>query len=250
MVGNARIGLLVLLVSSGPAAAQDVSLELFARPALAGLAAAADLRFGARLGTLSEGEDFTGSRFTFPPAVGVGARVSRGSFGLEGSWTAFRSTDLVPLALASRDRAPEGLEFDRDNVEYATAQLVFGQAFWKRGELSIGAGAGVLLVSDPETDRLLGGGFLADNPLPGISSRLEAQQRPLVVGASAGFGFRFGSLVLRPRLDALYVRPLWLEYEFAVPLPISEAPSVGVFLRDEIRPFLFLVGVDIGFRVP
>ncbi len=237
-----------------PSMQRGFSLEIFARPALVGLFTDATSELVVRVPGASEmASDATGSRTTRPAVLGAGVRLRRGSFGIEGSWGRFRSADLVPLALATRaNPLAEELEISRpETLEDSTAHLVLGQAFWTRdigstGEFSVGLVSGLLLVSDPETDRLLQGGSPADDAF-NLGAELVVQQRPLVLGGSVGIGFRLGSLVLRPRLDALHVRPLSFEYTITVPLADLEVGSPSFVIRDEIRPFIVMVGLDIGF---
>ncbi len=253
--------LLLLPVFGGTAAAQQfpgtgsgVSLELFARPSLLGL----NVDSTSRIVVPDEmPPEITSSRTTSPPAIGAGARIGWGNFGIEGSWSAFRSLDLAPFGLES-----DSLESDPMGMpgatgvlgqvpDDATAHLVFAQLLWTRDfgpdrEFFVGLGAGRLYVGDPGTDRLLAG---EGEEVP-VDTKLVVFREPLVLGGSAGFGFHLGSVLLRPRLDLHYVRQLSFDYQVALPFAFeeSEAPLPMIGIQNELQPLIAMVSVDIGFR--
>jgi len=255
LVSLALTLLSLLTVFDGTAAAQqfpgtgsDASLELFARPSILGL----NVESTSRIAVPEEmPPGITSSRVTSPPAIGAGARIGWGDFGIEGSWSAFRSLDLAPFGLESDSvEMPDANGLLGQAPEDATAHLIFAQLLWTRDfgpdrEFFVGLGIGRLYVGDPETDRLLAG---EGEEVP-VDTELVVFREPLVLGGSAGFGFHIGSVLLRPRLDLHYVRQLSFDYQVALPLALdSETPLPMIGLQNELRPLIAMVSVDIGFH--
>ena len=76
---------------------------------------------------------------------------------------------------------------------------------------------------------------------------MTVSRRPLVVAGSVGLRFGFGAFSLRPRVDAIYSRPLTIDFAVDLPFPAPDTASLG--FAEELRPFVIMVGLDIGFGV-
>ena len=178
------------------------------------------------------GDSISASRLTSEFGWGVGARLMSGNWGIEGSYNIFESLDLTPSWLVADSNgatAEEAALFGQPLVP-SQARLVLGQAirvFQLGGgaELSLGIGAGWLQATDSGTDMLLSGAGLegldqipAEIPpsfIPEVS--FEADRTSVVYAGSLGVAFRFGRIMLRPRVDVVVSRALTTDLTIGFP---------------------------------
>ncbi len=84
----------------------------------------------------------------------------------------------------------------------------------------------------------------------GLPFGLTVGHNPTVFSASAGLEFQFDSFVVRPRLDAVHVRSRSTRFERHGPAVAARFRAAVRDLEDEIRPWIFMIGLDVGFRAP
>ena len=211
------------------------------------------------------GDSISASRLTSEFGWGVGARLMSGNWGIEGSYNIFESLDLTPSWLVADSNgatAEEAALFGQPLVP-SQARLVLGQAirvFQLGGgaELSLGVGAGWLQATDSGTDMLLSGAGLeglnqipAEIPpsfIPEVS--FEADRTSVVYAGSLGVAFRFGRIMLRPRVDVVVSRALTTDLTIGFPdlgeLGPEELGEIGLHYGTSVRPTIYLFSLDIG----
>ena len=215
-------------------------------------------------GAAGGGGTISASRLSSEFGWGVGARLMSGNWGIEGSYNIFESLDLTPSWLVADSNgatAEEAAQFGQPLVA-SQARLVLGQAirvFQLGGgaELSLGIGAGWLQATDSGTDMLLSGGpsqFPSEDLpiLPAFVPEVEftADRTSVVYAGSLGVAFRFGRIMLRPRVDVVVSRALTTDLTIGFPdlgeLGPEELGEIGLHYGTSVRPTIFLFLLDIG----
>ena len=210
------------------------------------------------------GDSISASRLTSEFGWGAGARLMSGNWGIEASYNVFESRDLTPSWLVADSlELPEekAAQFGQPLVA-SEARLILGQAirvFQLGGgaELSLGLGAGWIRATDSGTDRLLSSGpsefSSEDLPiLPAFVSEVDftADRTSVVYVGSLGVAFRFGRIMLRPRVDVVVSRELTTDLTIGIEdlgeLGAEELGEVGLHFGTSVRPTIFLFSVDVG----
>ena len=261
-----------LAFSAAPAqsnyGSSGMRIELFGRVGLPLLNVSAedsigftgDLPAGAEVG----GDSLSASRLSSEFGWGVGARLMSGNWGIEGSYNIFESLDLTPSWLIADSNgvpAEEAAQFGQPLVA-SQARLVLGQAIrvFQLGagaELSLGIGAGWIQATDSGTDLLLSGGpsdlSSQDLPIPPAfipEVEFTADRKSVVYAGSLGVAFRFGRIMLRPRVDVVVSRALTTDLTIGFPdleeLGAEELGEVGFHYGSSVKPTIFLFSLDIG----
>ena len=247
-------------------------IELFGRAGLPLLNVSAEdsIQFvgGLPAGAEGGGGTISASRLTSEFGWGVGARLMSGNWGIEGSYNIFESLDLTPSWLVADSNgatAEEAAQFGQPLVA-SQARLFLGQAirvFQLGGgaELSLGIGAGWIQATDSGTDLLLSGGPSQvpsqDLPIPPASIpevEFTADRKSVVYAGSLGVAFRFGRIMLRPRVDVVVSRALTTDLTIGFPdlfpdleeLRAEELGEIGLHYGTSVRPTIFLFLLDIG----
>ena len=247
-------------------------IELFGRAGLPLLNVSAEdsieIMGGLAAGAEGGGNSISASRLSSEFGWGVGARLMSGNWGIEGSYNIFESLDLTPSWLVADSNgatAEEAVQFGQPLVP-SQARLFLGQAirvFQLGGgaELSLGIGAGWIQATDSGTDLLLSGGPSQvpsqDLPIPPASIpevEFTADRKSVVYAGSLGVAFRFGRIMLRPRVDVVVSRALTTDLTIGFPdlfpdleeLGAEELGEIGLHYGTSVRPTIFLFLLDIG----
>ena len=247
-------------------------IELFGRAGLPLLNVSAEdsieIMGGLAAGAEGGGNSISASRLSSEFGWGVGARLMSGNWGIEGSYNIFESLDLTPSWLVADSNgatAEEAAQFGQPLVA-SQARLFLGQAirvFQLGGgaELSLGIGAGWIQATDSGTDLLLSGGPSQvpseDLPIPPAfipEVEFTADRKSVVYAGSLGVAFRFGRIMLRPRVDVVVSRALTTDLTIGFPdlfpdleeLGAEELGEIGLHYGTSVRPTIFLFLLDIG----
>ena len=243
-------------------------IELFGRAGLPLLNVSAEdsIQFmgGLRAGAEGGGDSTSASRLSLEFGWGAGARLMSGNWGIEASYNVFEGRDLTPSWLVADSlelREEEAARFGQPLVA-SEARLILGQAirvFQLGGdaELSLGLGAGRIRATDSGTDRLRSSGpseFSSEGLpiLPAFVSEVDftADRTSVVYVGSLGVAFRFGRIMLRPRVDVVVSRELTTDltigFEGLGELGAEELGEAGLHFGTSVRPTIFLFSVDIG----
>ena len=261
-----------LAFSAAPAqssyGSSGMRIELFGRVGLPLLNVSAEdslqLMGGPAAGVEGGGGTISASRLSSEFGWGVGARLMSGNWGIEGSYNIFESLDLTPSWLiADSNGIPEeeAAQFGQPLVA-SQARLVLGQAIrvFQLGagaELSLGIGAGWIQATDSGTDLLLSGGpsqvpseHLPIPPAFIPEVEFTADRKSVVYAGSLGVAFRFGRIMLRPRVDVVVSRALTTDLTIGFPnleeLGAEELGEVGIHYGSSVKPTIFLFSLDIG----
>ena len=268
--------------ASSSAAAQGfpgssgLRIELFGRPGLSLLNVAAEDSITISAGPESAGESIAASRLVSEVGWGGGARLMSGNWGVEGTYSIFESLALSPSWLVTDEHAgpdvPTGLldqPFVASRANLVVGQLVRTFRLSNSAELSLGAGAGWMRVTDSSTDRVLSGvaipapdettGEVPPELPPEFLETLvpevefTADRSSIVFAGSLAVAFQVGRMLLRPRVDMIVARALTTEMTLAFPrladLELPGAEDVGDFdfrYSTSVRPRIFLLSLDIG----
>lgn len=249
-----------------------VRASLFVRGAFPLLNVTAEESFAITAGTESEGETISASRMVSEVGWGGGLRLMSGAWGVEGSYSIFKSLALSPSWLVSDDSAGSESATWYFDVPFAPSRagLLVGQllrTFEVAGggaEVSLGIGAGWMRVTDSSTDRLLSGIPFEEarqqfqNELPPdvpftVTPEIEftADRTSAVYVGSLGVGFRVGRIQIRPRVDVIFAtRALTTDLTVGFgdiddPL-FAELGEFEMHFGSSVKPTIFLIAVDIG----
>ncbi len=243
-------------------------IELFGRAGLPLLNVSAEdsiqITGGMAAGVEGGGDSISASRLTSEFGWGVGARLMSGNWGIEGSYNIFESLDLTPSWLIADSHGvpeEEAALFGQPLVA-SQARLVLGQAirvFQLGGgaELSLGIGAGWIQATDSGTDLLLSSGpsefSSEDLTIPSAfvpEVDFTTDRTSVVYVGSLGVAFRFGRIMLRPRVDVVVSRELTTDLTIGFPdlgeLGPEELGEVGFHYGTSVRPTIYLFSLDIG----
>ena len=270
---------LSVMAAQGFSGSPGMQAGIFGRAGMAIVNVALEDSVGPAAGMPDDTASLTGSDRLSEFGWGVGARLMSGSWGIEGSYNILESVALSPgWALAEEAGGPEedaevmsGL-FDLPLVPSRAGtfvgQLVRTFRLTDGTVLSLGAGAGWMRVTDSSTDRLLSGVGLPDpaeitGELPSdVPPELVAAFTPeieftadrsgVVYAGSLGVSFRFGRILLRPRVDVIIAPALTTELTLSFPgladlgVPEAELDAAGFRFTTSVTPRIYLLSVDIG----
>ena len=250
------------------AGSSGMRIELFGRAGLPLLNVSAEdsIEFmgGLPAGAEGGGDSISASRLSSEFGWGVGARLMSGNWGIEATYNIFESLDLTPSWLVADSLGlpeEEAAQFGQPLVA-SQARLILGQAirvFQLGGgaELSLGLGAGWIRATDSGTDLLLSSGpsgfSSEDLPiLPAFVPEVDftADRTSVVYVGSLGVAFRFGRMMLRPRVDVVVSRELTTDLTIGFPdlgeLGAEDLSDVGLHFGTSVRPTIYLFSLDIG----
>ena len=265
-----------------PAAGQSFSMpsgrqmELFGRLGLASVNVTAEDSLGIPAGIPGDAGSLSASRRVSEFGWGVGARLTSGSWGIEGTYSVFDSLALSPGWLVADDVAGGegatgvlGLPVVASKADVLVGQVVRALPLSSTTELFVGLGAGWMRATDSSTDRLLSGAGFPDleeitgELPPDVPPELVASFVPeveftanrssIVFAGSFGVSFRAGRILLRPRLDVVIARALTTELTVGFPgladlgLPETEELGIPEFrYATSVTPRIYLLSVDVG----
>jgi hypothetical protein len=263
------------VAAQGFSGSPGMQAGVFGRAGMAMVNVTVEDSFGLAAGMPGDSASLTGSDSLSEFSWGVGARLMSGSWGIEGSYNIFESLALSPgWALADEAGGSEVMPglFDLPLVASRAGifvgQLVRTFRLTDGAVLSLGAGAGWMKVTDSSTDRLLSGtglpdpGEIAGELPPDVPPELVAAFLPevafsadrssVVYAGSLGVSFRFGRILLRPRVDVIISPALTTELTLGFPgladlgLPEDELAATEFRYTNSVTPRIYLLSVDVG----